>query len=142
MAQKWANGDSARLMTKKYNTTADEVEELKKAQKETNEPTKKELEEFKESVDKKFSEYSNVDNTSDEDKPVSIAQQQALDEVTKNMLTSEPINGIDVGGPEPGVLLEVYNQGTKIFLNTESARVVQKVNVFISNNKIVFLSAN
>ena len=101
MAQKWTNGDSARLMTIKYNETAEEVQELKEQSNSINEATQEVLENLQEQVDKKLEEVTaedlglgEVDNTPDMKKPVSEAQARAIDDAIEPMLTSESIGNI------------------------------------------------
>lgn len=43
MAESWKSGDSARKMTEKYNTAANEINDLKKSSVEINEKTQDEL---------------------------------------------------------------------------------------------------
>ena len=123
MAQKWGNNDSARTMTRKYNETVDQMLEGK-VDKDT---AKKDL-----GVDK-------VDNTADMDKPLSNPQARAIENATENMLTSQGID-VDIDGPEPGVLVEIRIEGSKIIMNTDSAQVIQKVNAYIKGSKLVLIS--
>lgn len=101
MSRKWTDGDSARLMTNKYNETAEEVENLKKQSNEINQATKEVLDNIQKQVDKKLEEVTaedlglgEVDNTPDMKKPLSEAQARAIDDAVEPMLTSESLGNI------------------------------------------------
>lgn len=147
MAKRWTNGDSARMMTNKYNETADEVEKLKKSSEGVNQATQEELNKLQKEVEKKLEEVTvedlgleKVDNTPDMYKPVSIYQAAAIDNATENMLTSQPVG--EVSGPEPGMLAQISVVGTKLVMVTDTALVTQKVNVYVENNRLVMFSTN
>lgn len=143
MAQKWANNDSARTMTKKYNEMVDQINGYEK----TNQNTEKVAEDVRKllegKVDKETAKtdlgVDKIDNTPDMDKPLSNPQARAIENATENMLTSQGID-TEIDGPEPGVLVEVYVQGSKLVMNTDSAQVVQKINVFIQGSKLVLIT--
>lgn len=143
MAQKWVNNDSARTMTKKYNEMVDQINGYEK----TNQSTEKVVEDIRKllegKVDKETAKIDlgvdKIDNTSDMDKPLSNPQARAIKNATENMLTSQEID-TEIDGPEPGVLVEVYVRGSKLVMNTDSAQVVQKINVFIQGSKLVLIT--
>lgn len=92
--KKWTNGDSARVMTSKYNKTVEELEDLQRKSSviETN---SEEIEQIRTQLQRKAENKSDVglgsvDNTSDRDKPVSIPQAKAIELATREMITSEP----------------------------------------------------
>ena len=102
MAEIWKDGDSARTMTRKYNDTAKEVENLKgHIDKELN-PIPEEIKKLQEQVDKKIESVTKadiglgeVDNTPDINKPVSIYQQQAINRAVEEVITSQPASEIE-----------------------------------------------
>lgn len=143
MAQKWENNDSARTMTKKYNEMVDQIngyEKTNQSAEQTAEDVRKLLEgKVDKETAKKDLEVDKVDNTADMDKPLSNPQARAIENATENMLTSQGID-VDIDGPEPGVLVEVRIEGSKLIMNTDSAQVVQKINVYIKDSKLVLIT--
>ena len=100
MARKWQNEDSARLMTTKYNETAEEVEDLKKGSKEINQATQTELDELYSQLSKKVEtradlDLDKVDNTPDSEKPLSIPQSIALEQALSSVITAEDAEVIE-----------------------------------------------
>ena len=143
MAQKWGNNDPARTMTRKYNETVDQINRYEK----TNQHTEQTAEEIRKLLEGKVDKdtakkdlgVDKVDNTADMDKPLSNPQARAIENATENMLTSQGID-VDIDGPEPGVLVEIRIEGSKIIMNTDSAQVIQKVNAYIKGSKLVLIS--
>lgn len=143
MAQKWQNNDSARTMTKKYNEMVDQINQYEH----NNQITSKVAEELRQLLGGKLDKETakkdlgvdKVDNTADMDKPLSNPQARAIENATENMLTSQGID-VDIDGPEPGVLVEIRIEGSKIIMNTDSAQVIQKVNAYIKGSKLVLIS--
>lgn len=125
MALQWKNNDSARTMTRKYNETAQEVEKLKESYDKDVSPIPEQLEKFQKELDRKLEEVSaediglgNVDNTSDMDKPVSKAQQLAINVATNDMITSEPVSddGLE-DAEETGFITSVNVTGTTLVIS-------------------------
>lgn len=143
MAQKWQNNDSARTMTKKYNEMVDQINQYEH----NNQITSKVAEELRQLLGGKLDKETaktdlgvdKVDNTPDMDKPLSNPQARAIENAIENMLTSQGID-VDIDGPEPGVLVEIRIEGSKIIMNTDSAQVIQKVNAYIKGSKLVLIS--
>lgn len=125
MALQWKNNDSARTMTRKYNETAQEVEKLKESYDKDVSPIPEQLEKFQKELDRKLEEVSaediglgNVDNTSDMDKPVSKAQQLAINVATNDMITSEPVSDDDLeDAEETGFITSVNVTGTTLVIS-------------------------
>lgn len=125
MALQWKNNDSARTMTRKYNETAQEVEKLKESYNKDVSPIPEQLEKFQKELDKKLEKVSaediglgNVDNTSDMDKPVSKAQQLAINVATNDMITSEPVSDDDLeDAEETGFITSVNVTGTTLVIS-------------------------
>lgn len=132
MAQKWEQKDNLRTMTSKFNDTVQELEDLKESSTQVNEATEERFTQIEQSVSEQFQQVNEeldkkvssvtaedlglgeVDNTSDIDKPVSTAQQQAIDdaksEAMKDMLTSEEA-GQEIeseGNPEVSAPIKEY----------------------------------
>lgn len=143
MAQKWGNNDSARTMTRKYNETVDQINRYEKTNQHTEQTTEEIRKLLEGKVDKDTAKkdlgVDKVDNTADMDKPLSNPQARAIENATENMLTSQGID-VDIDGPEPGVLVEIRIEGSKIIMNTDSAQVIQKVNAYIKGSKLVLIS--
>lgn len=143
MAERWQNNDSARTMTRKYNETVDQINRYEK----TNQHTEQTAEEIRKLLEGKVDKdtakkdlgVDKVDNTADMDKPLSNPQARAIENATENMLTSQGID-VNIDGPEPGVLVEIRIEGSKIIMNTDSAQVIQKVNAYIKGSKLVLIS--
>ena len=142
MAQKWINNDSARTMTRKYNEAVDQINDYERA----NQDAKKDVEDIKKLLEnkvdketaKKDLDIDNIDNTADMNKPLSNPQARAIENATENMLTSQGTD-VEIDGPEPGVLVEIRIEGSKLIMNTDSAQVVQKINIYINDNKLVLI---
>ena len=125
MALQWKNNDSARTMTRKYNETAQEVEKLKESYDKDVSPIPEQLEKFQKELDRKLEEVSaediglgNVDNTSDMDKPVSKAQQLAINVATNDMITSEPVSDDDLeDAEETGFITSINVTGTTLVIS-------------------------
>lgn len=125
MALQWKNNDSARTMTRKYNETAQEVEKLKESYDKDVSPIPEQLEKFQQELNKKLEEVSaediglgNVDNTSDMDKPVSTAQQRAINVATDDMITSEPVSDDDLeDAEETGFITSINVTGTTLVIS-------------------------
>lgn len=120
MARKWQNQDSARTMTNKYNETAEEVEQLKKASQEINPAMQEELEAIAQQLKKKVENKSQigldkVDNTADSEKPLSQPQARAIQLAVEPMITSEPANEIDA--EDTGFITSVSVSGTKLVIS-------------------------
>lgn len=143
MAQKWQNNDSARTMTKKYNEMVDQINGYEK----TNQSTEKVAEDVRKLLDGKVDKETakkdlgvdKIDNTPDMDKPLSNPQARAIENATENMLTSQGID-VDIDGPEPGVLVEIQVEGSKLVMNTDSAQVIQKINAYVKGSKLVLIT--
>lgn len=143
MAQKWSNNDSARTMTRKYNEMVDQINGYEK----TNQSTEKVAEDVRKLLDGKVDKETakkdlgvdKIDNTPDMDKPLSNPQARAIENATENMLTSQGID-VDIDGPEPGVLVEIRVEGSKLVMNTDSAQVIQKINVYVKGSKLVLIT--
>lgn len=143
MAQKWSNNDSARTMTRKYNEMVDQINGYEK----TNQSTEKVAEDVRKLLDGKVDKETakkdlgvdKIDNTSDMDKPLSNPQARAIENATENMLTSQGID-VDIDGPEPGVLVEIRVEGSKLVMNTDSAQVIQKINAYVKGSKLVLIT--
>lgn len=125
MAQQWEQKDNLRTMTSKFNDAVQELEDLKESSTQVNEATEERLTQISQSMDEQFQQVNEelekkvssvtaedlglgeVDNTADIDKPVSTAQQQAIDtaksEAMEDMLTSEEIGQEIEGGENPEV---------------------------------------
>lgn len=133
MAEKWEQKDNLATMTSKFNTNAQELEDLKLSSTEVNGATEErftqleqsitqQFEQVNEELEKKVSSVSKadiglgeVDNTSDLNKPISIAQQQAIDNVIAEMLSSEEA-GQEIENDDPEVsapIKEYINQRIK-----------------------------
>ena len=144
MAQKWQNNDSARTMTKKYNEMVDQINQYE----ENNQITAKVAEELRQllggKLDKETAKIDlgvdKIDNTSDMDKPLSNPQARAIENAMDGMLTSEPIETMDVGVPPIGVLAEVYMFGTKLVMNTDVNTITQKISVFITDTQLALVT--
>ena len=120
MARKWQNGDSARLMTNKYNETAEEAEQLKKDGQGINKATQEELEALALQLQKKVENKSQiglgkVDNTADSEKPVSEPQARAIERAIEPMVTSEPANEIEA--EDTGFITSISVSGTKLVIS-------------------------
>lgn len=120
MAKTWENHDTLRDMTQKFNTVVDELTELQESSTQVNQATEtrfselensmeQQFEQVNEELDKKVSSVTKadiglgeVDNTSDLNKPISIAQQQAIDNVIAEMLSSEEA-GQEIENDDPEV---------------------------------------
>lgn len=100
--QEWQLDDTARQMTKKFNQTVKVVNTLYDSRNQVPEGTKKELERLQSEINSKPDKVTKedvglgeVDNTSDMDKPVSTAQQKAINEavnnVTRDSIYASPI---------------------------------------------------
>lgn len=132
MAQKWEQKDNLRTMTSKFNDAVQELEDLKESSTQVNEATEERFTQMEQSVSEQFHQVNEelekkvssvtaedlglgeVDNTSDIDKPVSTAQQQAIDdaksEAMRDMLTSEEA-GQEIeneGNPEVSAPVKEY----------------------------------
>lgn len=132
MAQKWEQKDNLRTMTSKFNDAVQELEDLKESSTQVNEATEERFTQMEQSVSEQFQQVNEeldkkvfsvtaedlglgeVDNTSDIDKPVSTAQQQAIDdaksEAMRDMLTSEEA-GQEIeseGNPEVSAPVKEY----------------------------------
>lgn len=133
MAKTWENHDTLREMTQKFNTVVEELTELQESSTQVNQATetrfselensmKQQFEQVNEELDEKVSSVTKadiglgeVDNTSDLNKPVSIAQQQAIDNVIAEMLSSEEA-GQEIENDDPEVsapIKEYINQRIK-----------------------------
>lgn len=123
----WKDKDTLRNMTSKYNGAVSQfqnsIQELSESSQQVNEATEKKFSELQTSVDKQFEEVSeelgkkvesvtaadiglgNVDNTSDKDKPVSTAQQKAIDDAIDKFASefTEEIPGEEPIGDDPEV---------------------------------------
>ena len=117
MAEKWQQNDTLRQMTSKFNTAVEEVEGLKQSSTQVNEATQKKFTEMETSVKEQFQQVNEelgkklssvtaediglgeVDNTSDIDKPVSTAQQEAIDTAKTEVLneTSDRLTSEEAG---------------------------------------------
>ena len=132
MAQKWEQKDNLRTMTSKFNDAVQELEDLKESSTQVNEATEERFTQMEQSVSEQFQQVNEeldkkvssvtaedlglgeVDNTSDIDKPVSTAQQQAIDdaksEAMRDMITSEEA-GQEIeneGNPEVSAPVKEY----------------------------------
>ena len=128
MAQKWEQKDNLRTMTSKFNDAVQELEDLKESSTQVNKATEERFTQMEQSVSEQFQQVNEkvssvtaedlglgeVDNTSDIDKPVSTAQQQAIDdaksEAMRDMLTSEEA-GQEIeneGNPEVSAPIKEY----------------------------------
>lgn len=147
MAEKWGNQDSARRMTQKYNDTVDQVNKLARDNREYTHITDEDLKEIHKQLDEKVNaetarkdlNLDKVDNTPDSEKPMSDEQKAALIEATKDFITSVP-SDMEELSPEVGVLVNLLVAGSKLILDTENAGVKHKVNVFVQNSKLVFVT--
>ena len=68
-------------------------------------------------------------------------QARAIENAMDGMLTSEPIETMDVGVPPSGVLAEVYMFGTKLVMNTDVNTITQKISVFITDTQLALVTA-
>lgn len=123
MARKWENQDSARTMKDKYNSTAEEVENLKRSGKEINQATQDALDELDEKIGKKIETkedigLGHVDNTADEDKPVSNPQRNFVERAVEDMITSEPASeDFTEETEETGFITSISVSGTKLIIS-------------------------
>lgn len=142
MAQPWKNNDSARTMTRKYNEMVEQINGYEQTNKNTEKAAEdvKKLLEQKQDKDtaKKDLGIDKIDNTADMDKPLSNPQARAIENATENMLTSQGIE-TDITGPEPGVVVEIRIEGTKLIMSTDTAQVAHKINAYIKNSKLVLI---
>ena len=88
MEKQWQNQDSARSMVSKYNSLAEELESLTREFVNIGSKIKNLDVNLKQLTPTDLG-LGNVDNTSDLDKPVSRAQEEAIERATEPMLTSE-----------------------------------------------------
>lgn len=143
MAERWQNNDSARTMTKKYNEMVDQINGYEQTNKNTEQAADDVRKLLGQKVDKDTAKkdlgIDKIDNTPDMDKPLSNPQARAMENAIEDMLTSEPINGVDVGGPPVGVLVNLSISGTKLILDTENAEIRHKITVFVRNTKLMFV---
>lgn len=126
MAEQWKNTDNLRTMTSKFNDVVDEVTNVKSTIETNKSDTEdkitdvnKSITEVKESLKKEIDAITasdvglgNVDNTADTDKPVSTAQQEAINAAKTEILNtvsdriySEEISTdeLDTNGDDPEV---------------------------------------
>ena len=138
-AQPWELKDTLRQMTQKFNDAVAAINELQDSSTTVNAATTERLtqlettfnesiQELSDELDTKVSEVSavaigldKVDNTSDMDKPVSTAQQAAIDAAVADMVTSEEIgdelNTLNLYDPEisPPVKQYIENRMAELF---------------------------
>ena len=123
MAEIWKDGDSARLMTKKYNDTAKEVESLKSSFNKNVTPIPGEIEKLQKQIDKKIESVTaediglgEVDNTPDIKKPVSEPQDRAIKRAEEDMLTSEPASDLE-DAEETSFITSINVSGSKLVIS-------------------------
>lgn len=129
-AQPWELRDPLRTMTQKFNDAVELLNSLSDSSTTVNAATTEKLQELETAIDNavndltkqmetKISEVSvadlgldKVDNTSDIDKPVSTATQEAIDAAVEGMVTSEEIgeelNTLNLYGPEVSTPVKDY----------------------------------
>lgn len=123
MAQKWEQKDNLCTMTSKFNDAVQELEDLKESSTQVNEATEERFTQMEQSVSEQFHQVNEelekkvssvtaedlglgeVDNTSDIDKPVSTAQQKAIDDAIDKFADefTQEIPGDDPIGDDPEV---------------------------------------
>lgn len=120
MDKRWVDGDSARKMTIKYNSVAEDVKQLVETSGEVNEATAAELLKINQELGKKIESVSaedvgleKADNTSDMDKPVSKLQARAIDLAVEDKITSVPTSQAD---GETGFIASIHVSGTTLVI--------------------------
>lgn len=129
-AQPWELKDTLRQMTQKFNDAVAAINELQDSSTTVNAATTERLTQLETQFNTSIQELSNeletkvsevsavdlgldkVDNTSDMDKPVSTAQQAAIDAAVEDMVTSEEIgdelNTLNLYDPEVSYPVKQY----------------------------------
>lgn len=129
-AQPWELKDTLRQMTQKFNDAVAAINELQDSSTTVNAATTEKLNELQTELNTSIDELKNelstkvsevtaesvgldkVDNTSDMDKPVSTAQQAAIDAAVEDMVTSEEIgdelNTLNLYDPEVTAPVKKY----------------------------------
>lgn len=148
----WQNKDTLRNMTSKYNAAVteftDNISQLSKDTQEVNGATEKKFKEVDQSISNMSEELSrkienvtaediglgNVDNTSDMDKPVSTAQQQAIDDAIDQFASefTQEIPGEDPIGDDPEVSGPV-----KDYIEDRIKDSVSKVSIGIATTTVL-----
>lgn len=152
----WQNKDTLRNMTSKYNGAVSQfqnsIQELSESSQQVNEATEKKFSDLQTSVDNQFKEVSkelskkiesvtaadvglgSVDNTSDKDKPVSTAQQKAIDDAIDKFASefTEEIPGEEPIGDDPEVSTPV-----KSYIDEQIKDAVSKVSIGIASKTVL-----
>lgn len=153
---KWQEKDTLRNMTSKHNSSVEyfheRVESLEKTSSEVNQGTLQKFEELDTELEEKFDQLSkeidkkaenitaediglgNVDNTSDMDKPVSTAQQKAIDDAIEQFAEefTEEIPGEDPIGDDPEISAPV-----KEYIEERIKDAVSKTSVGIASENVL-----
>lgn len=130
---RWKDGDSARTMTAKYNSLSGAMDNMQDFYDKELVPVPGQITEIKKELEKKLEVVTptdiglgNVDNTSDMDKPVSLKQQNVINQAVEPMLTSEP--AVTMGGDST----EFVAIDTNKFALKEKVYTKEEVNDLIS----------
>lgn len=130
-AEHWDLKDSLRQMTEKFNAAVDALNELENSSTQINSATTEKLSEIQRTLNQSIEEIQqelsnkidsvtatdlglgNVDNTSDIDKPVSTAQQQAIEEATSEFastaeVSDDELNTENLYDPEVSAPVKLY----------------------------------
>lgn len=153
---KWQEKDTLRQMTSKHNSTVEyfneRVESLEKTSSEVNQGTLQKFEELDTELEEKFNQLSeeidkkaenitaadiglgNVDNTSDMDKPVSTAQQAAIDAAIEQFADefTEEIPDEDPIGDDPEISAPV-----KEYIEERIKDAVSKTSIGIASETVL-----
>lgn len=130
-AEHWDLKDTLRQMTEKYNAAVDALNELENSSTQVNEATTERLNEIQRTFNQSIEEIQqelngkidsvtaedlglgNVDNTADMDKPVSTAQQQAIEDATSEFASTaevgnDELNTENLYDPEVSAPVKLY----------------------------------
>lgn len=130
-AEHWDLKDTLRQMTEKYNAAVDALNELENSSTQVNEATTEKLNEIQRTFNQSIEEIQqelngkidsvtaedlglgNVDNTADIDKPVSTAQQQAIEDATSEFASTaevgnDELNTENLYDPEVSAPVKLY----------------------------------
>lgn len=153
---KWKEKDTLRTMTSKYNNAVtrfhEHIEQLENNAEKVNQGTQQQFDELDKDLGQRFEEITqslsmkiesvsaadiglgNVDNTSDMDKPVSTAQQQAIDDAIDKFASefTEEIPDEDPIGDDPEVSAPV-----KEYIEERIKDAVAKTSVGIASETVL-----
>lgn len=125
MAEKWLDGDSARTMTRKYNTATTEINSIRKEIRGINTFNEDSLKELSGELEDHISDYN-----------------KTKDKV-EGMITSEVAGGFDYS-PTTGILVNMEVSGKYLRLSTDAdiVKPVKHVNVSVQGSRIVLAAIN